>query len=169
MRSSSTPWAFVLVIAAAAGFVWLTGQRMPPLVAAHFGVTGAANGYMARPSYLKFMMVFVVLLPLALTVAMGWALRIPGARINLPDRDYWLAPERRTATIAVLLQYMRVFGTALVVFLCYVHWLVVQANDVQPPALDNRWMVGGLLIFLALVIGWTVALRRRFRREESVS
>jgi hypothetical protein len=45
-----------------------------------------------------------------------------------------------------------------------VHWLVVQANTVAPPVLDNTRFLGGLGLFAAATVAWIVALRRSVRR-----
>lgn len=152
-----------LTTALAALYIWTSGQGLPELVASHFGPSGAANGFMPRGYYLGIMMVIVVLLPLLLTVVMGPLLRMPNARINLPDRGYWLAPDRRDATIEVLLGYMRIFAGSLVLFLCYVHGLVVRANQAAPAMLNNTLMVRALGVFFFFAIIWIVLLRRRFR------
>jgi uncharacterized membrane protein len=164
LKSSPTAWPYLLLASAAAAFVWVTGRSLPAFSAVHFGASGVANGYMQRASYLQIMLLFVVLLPLAMNLVMSRSLRGAQARINLPDRDYWLAPERREATIASLLRRMQVFGALLIVFLCHVHWLVVQANRAAPPVLDSTRFVGGLAVFTVATVIWLVALRRSFRR-----
>ena len=58
---------------------------------------------------------------------------------------------------------MQFFGGLLAVFLCYVHWQVVQANTRTPPALDNTRFSMGLATFMASLIVWIVILRRDFR------
>jgi hypothetical protein len=152
-----------LVTALAALYVWTSGSALPAIVASHFGSSGAANGFMPKRGYLGVMLLIVVLVPLLMTLGMGHALRRPGARINLPNGDYWLAPERRAATIEVLLGYLRGFACALVLFLSYVHGLVVSANQAVPPRLDSTQMLRALGAFLIFVIAWLVLMLRRFR------
>jgi len=160
---SLTGMVLGLITALAALYVWTSGSALPELVAAHFGFSGMANGFMPRRDYLAFMMFVVVVLPLLMTAGMGPLLRMPGARINMPNRDYWLAPERRESTIALLLGQLRLLAIALVLFLSHVHGLVVSANRVVPPMLDNLRMVRALAVFLLFVIVWMVLLFRRFR------
>ena len=154
----------LILIGLAAGFIWHTGRSLPQSVASHFDFSGAPNGFTSRLFYVRSMLAFAVVVPLLLNFAMSRLLRIPNARINMPNRDYWLAPERRASTIALLLQLMNVFAALLVIFLCYVHWCVVRANLAQPPALHNTWFLSGFGVFMFSVIAWMVALRRRFRR-----
>ena len=64
---------------------------------------------------------------------------------------------------------MKFFGVMLAAFLCVVHALVVSANSVLPPALDNVRFGAGLGAYLLTLVVWIVALRRRFRRAGPVA
>ena len=151
-----------VVLGAAASFVWISGQSLPAVVASHFGFSGAADGTTSRQGYVVFMAIFVVALPLAM-VGVAHLFGRPGLPMNLPNVDYWLAPRRRARTVDILRCRMLVFAAGLCLYLCYVHWLVVRANTVQPAHLSNVAMYGGLAVFLLIVVGWVVALHRRFR------
>lgn len=155
---------FLILLAVAAAFVWLTARFLPDVVASHFNAAGVANGFMPRAFYVRFMLFFVVVLPLAVVFLPSLAMSSPKARINLPNREYWLAPERRAETVACLQRYSARFGSLLVVFLCYVHWLVLRANANVPPNLSASWFIGGLMFFVASMVVWTVALVGRFRK-----
>ena len=163
MKNSTAETVYLLMLAGAALFVVRTGGTLPDVVATHFGPSGAAIGFMPRTLYVRFMLIFVVLLPLALTFLVSRVLRLPSTRINIPHREYWLAPERRADTVGLLQRHMRFFGVLLAVFLCYVHWQVVQANRLSPPALDNTRFAYGLAFFMVAFISWIVVLRRNFR------
>jgi len=154
----------LLVLAVCAGvYVWVSSAAMPGMVASHFGPSGVANGFMARASYVRFMLVLIVALPVTLGVLPGLLLGIPGVRVNLPNRDYWLAPPRRAATIAALQRQMAGFALLLLCFLTYVHWLTVRANQTTPPALPSDWFTYGLIISTAAMALWAGALLVRFR------
>jgi uncharacterized membrane protein len=163
MRKSAAGIAFYLVLAAAAVFVIRTGNALPDVVATHFGPSGEANGLMARAFFVRFMLIFVVVLPLTLSFLIGRLLKLPDTRINIPHREYWLAPERRADTVGRLQRHMQFFGALLAVFLCYVFWQVVQANSHSPPVLDNVRFSTGLATFMAALVTWIVILRRDFR------
>jgi uncharacterized membrane protein len=69
--------------------------QLPPRVASHFNARGQPDGYMPREAFVTDLALlgggFIVLL--LLTPAL---LRLlPDRLINMPHRDYWLAPERR--------------------------------------------------------------------------
>jgi uncharacterized membrane protein len=147
----------------AAVFVVMTSRTLPPKVASHFGPGGTANGYMWLRTYVYFMLAFVVLLPLFLNLIASAVARLPVTMINIPNRDYWLAPERRGLVVDRLRRQMQMFSAMLVVFLCFVHWEVVRANRLVPPMLDNHRFMLGMGLFMAALIVWIVSLRRQFR------
>jgi hypothetical protein len=165
MQRGQTPLLFLLFLACAAAFVWLTSQSLPDVVASHFGAAGAADGFMTRDFYLRFMLAFAVGLPLLIFVVPYFALGRSGARINLPNREYWLAPERRAETVAFLRAHAVGFAVTLAVFLCYVHWLVVRANAVQPPHLSAPALIAGLAVFLLAMLVGAWRLFGRFRNR----
>lgn len=149
----------------AAVFVLVTSRQLPAVVAAHFSGNGVADGFMPLPMYVALMLTLAVGLPVALVTSVR---RLLGSRfppINIPHREYWLAPERRAETVHDLGARLTWFGGFLLVFLCYVHGLVVLANLAQPPSLPGPLLIGGLVVFAAVVLAWVIALRRRFRRE----
>lgn len=165
MANTKSPLLFLLFIACAAVFVWHTSQELPPLVASHFGASGDANGFMPRDFYIRFMLAFVLGLPTLMTFVTWRALGGSKARINIPNRDYWLAPERRAETIAFLRAGLLWFGVLLLTFLCFAHWLVVLANQAQPAHLDATWFLGGLGVFAVALLVWLIMLMSHFRQR----
>jgi len=154
----------LLVLVVAAGFVWLTSGDLPPVVASHFGSGGGANGFMGKGTYTAFMLAVVIAVP-ALIGFSGQLVRVlPLQLINLPNKQYWLAPQRRAATLESLSSLSVPFAFALVVFLCFVHWLVVQANAVQPARLPEGSLFVGLAVFGVATVLWLIVLFRRFGR-----
>jgi len=155
---------FLLVLIAAGAFVWLSSGALPSVVASHFGSGGLANGFMGRGSYTALMLALVVVVP-ALVASSALLVRVlPPQLVNLPNKRYWLSPERRATSLEALASLSLRFAATLAVFLCFVHWLVVRANSVQPPRLQEPWLYGGLAVFGAATVVWIVTLFRRFGR-----
>src|SRR5689334_11841268 len=146
MKTRSAVMSIVLALSAGA-FVWVTSLRLPAVVASHFDGSGMANGFMSRSLYVWFMLAFTVGLPLLLAFLPSLFFERPSLRFNLPHRDYWLAPERRAETVAFLCQHNARFAMLLMLFLCYVHWLVVRANGATPPRLFAPPFIAGLALF----------------------
>jgi hypothetical protein len=154
---------FYVILAGALVFLYITGKSMPQMVASRFDAAGMATGHMPRATYLIVMLIVVLLSPIFLVIMPRIALRNPHARINVPHRDYWLAPERRAQTVEIISQHTTRFAGVLVVFLCYAHWLVVHANSSSPPTLSSAWLLAGLVVFMGLTVRWAFQLMGRFR------
>jgi hypothetical protein len=163
MQNGKGSLIFALFVACAVAFVWHTSNGLPVLVASHFGASGMANGFMPHKFYIFFMIGFIIGLPSLMVFITVYVLGSSKARINIPNRDYWLAPERYTETIAFLRACLIWFGVLLVTFLCYVHWIVVVANSVQPAHLSVPRLFGGLFAFFVALLLWLKLLLGHFR------
>ncbi len=155
---------FALFVGCGVAFVGFTSLRLPDLVASHFGSAGLADGFMPHDFYVCFMLAFVIGLPVLLVFLTSLAIANPRSRIKVPNGDFWLAQERRAETVVFLRIGVLWFGVMLVLFLCYAHWLVVLANEANPARLSESWFIGGLLVFVAVMLVWLVVLLGHFRR-----
>jgi len=50
--------------------------------------------------------------------------------------------------------------------MCFMHWLVLDANRRRPPLLSNQAVFLGLLALLGCMIAWIGTLMIAFRRPE---
>jgi hypothetical protein len=144
-------------------FVSHTAARLPPLVASHFDAGGFPNAFMTRGGYTRFMLSLGIGLPVAV-VALLTLVYSRASDFKLPNRDYWLAPQRIDRTRGLLVVHGVWFGSLLVTMTCFVHWLELDAHRRVPPQLSNPWLEGGLLIFFLITVGWIIALLIAFRR-----
>jgi len=156
-----------LVLVAYAVYVVETIAGLPDCVATHFGASGAANGWMSRDAYRTFMLIsgpVTAFFPLLVGLAMRSA---PARFINLPHRDYWLAPERRDATFAWLRGHMSWLCILLLLFVSVIHWTVVVANRRTPPWLDPRGAVGIVVVLMAAMLVWIGVMLVHFSRKRT--
>jgi hypothetical protein len=162
-RIEPTIVGLCIFLVGAAVFVLITGNRLPPLVASNFGADGAANAFMSRAMYLTFMLVGTVAIPVLIVFPQRMARTIPPRFINVPNRDYWVAPERIDATLGYLRDHAVWFVVLFVAFLGFVHWEVVQANLRHPAILAVRPFATGLILYVAGMLLWIYRLIARFR------
>ncbi len=155
---------FLALLVLAGAFVKSTSAGLPAVVASHFGPGGAANGFMGKGTYEVFMLALVVGVPALVAFSPRLLRNMPPKLVNLPHRQYWLAPERRAATLKSLSSLTLWFAMALAVFLSFCHWLVVCAHATQPPELPGIWFFAGLGLFSAFTLSWVLVLFRRFGR-----
>ena len=157
------PWIlFGLLLLFAIGYVLRTVPHLPPLVASHFNGAGYPNAYMTRDFYTKFTLAFGVGLPAAI-VALLSLVYSRTRDVRLPNRDYWLAPERIAQTRSALVSFGAWLGSLMVAMVCYVHWLILVAHRSVPPHFSKSLLLGGLLAFSLITGGLLVALLYAFR------
>lgn len=154
---------FALCLAVAATYIVATTGALPDHVASHFGPGNAANGFMTRDGYLVFMLFFALVLPVFLAVMIGLLPRMRPQSINLPNRDHWLSPQRREATLSALSSQGAWLGSIVALFIAALHYVLLVANASSPPRLPAD-LFGALVIGFVIVIAlWVGALYLRFR------
>lgn len=156
-------WLIFAVLLGVA-FVVTSGSNLPEMTASHFGDDGFANDFMSRGSYIAVMAGLTGVIPLIVAGSFLLAVKMFPSGINLPNREHWLAPERQAQTLSWLSSYMQLFAGALVILLCFMHWLVVQANASQPPRMAQSFFMTGLTVFFVFLCVWLTWLVLRFRR-----
>lgn len=152
------------VVLCGLGYIAVTAGQLPAVVATHFGGGGAANGWMSRDGYVVFQLLLMLLLPLTLYGGTAWLPRRFERFVNIPHRDYWLAPPQREATIA----WLRAFGAGIAiaagVFVIGLHALILAANANAPARLDEPTFIALLVVFVTSILGAVIGLQIKFRR-----
>jgi uncharacterized membrane protein len=156
--------ALLAVVVAAAAFIVTTASALPDCVATHFGASNLPNGWMTRTGYVVFMLAFASGMPLVLAAAVGLLPRLAPHAVNLPNREYWLAPTRREASLRYLEEHGCRLGVLFTGTIALVHVAILRAHETDPPVLP-------MAIFLPVLLGtlvgtgiWALTLFRRFRR-----
>jgi uncharacterized membrane protein len=165
MPKTLSRWIFLTLVLLGAAYVWFTADSLPQRVASHFDAIGNPNGYMTHSGYRLFILAFTAGFPLLVVTMLGRLYRSSAARMNIPNRDYWLAPERAASTIAFLTAHAQWLGSILVVLFCAMHHLLLQANSVQPPHLPGEGLTVLMLVPVVGVGGWIVTLMGKLRRK----
>jgi hypothetical protein len=161
------PWiAFALALLFAILYFSNTVSSLPPMVASHFDGAGFPTAHMTHAFYAKFVFGMGIGFPIAM-VALLSVVYSNANDMKLPNRDYWLAPERIAQTRALLVAHGVWFGCLMVAMVCYMHWLVMTAHRSVPPRLSNQMVMGGLLVFMGIALCWVIALLRAFRLPRS--
>jgi uncharacterized membrane protein len=135
--------------------------QLPDRVASHFGPSGEADGWMSKSAFAAFY-IGVMLFQATVFGGIGALLRrTPNDLINLPNKEYWLAPERREETLRGIAESLSSFGVATMVLLIAVMHTVILANISGTFRLGNVvWYY--FVAYFAYTIVWTVNLIRRY-------
>lgn len=155
-------WILWLPVAVFGAMYLVFGPDLPDPMASHFNLAGEPDATQSKTMFFALGL-GAHLLILGIFGGVGWLVeRLPARMINLPNREYWLAPERRGVAIARFSRGMGVFGLVTLLFLNAVFYLVIRTNlDRQP--LDGL-VLGALLgVLVAAVVGLVIWLLVAFK------
>jgi len=156
---------FAALLLGAGAYIVGTADALPAVIATQFGIGGGPVSWMSRDGYLIFMMCFAVGLPLLIVAIIAWLLRRFPDRVNIPNRNHWLAPERRDASLAFLHALFLAIACLIVAFMAGLHWLVLRSNGSGPPQLDYGLLLTLAGVFLVAEGLCMLAMVRRFGRR----
>lgn len=158
-------WAILLVTLSLGLIAGVAGSAawLPERVATHFSGSGQPDGWMTRSGYLWFITAFNMGIT-AFMVIIFYVIRfMPASLINMPNKAYWLSPERRPYTNEVLLLQGLILSCLMVLFFAGLHVLTVVANQNVPVRLSGTGM-GVLTVCFFVGLGfWLLTFWRSFR------
>ena len=162
MKGTRLLFAFALLIAAYEIVYFY--PIMPSPMAVHFNAAGVADGW--GPKHYFFVTIGAVI-ALLTTMFAGISLLIrvlPDSLINLPNKDYWFAPERRVQTLQRLTGQLLFIGTITLLLLDGVLYLSCMANIPPASSMPADILWGMLGSFFTVNIIWTIIMIRSYRR-----
>jgi uncharacterized membrane protein len=135
--------------------------ELPARVASHFDANGNPNGWAPKEGFLILTFMIVGIPAVILFAGPNLAKIKRPERINLPNKDYWLAPEHAEET-------QRFFRTQMSWFACGVLFVLLygtsQAMNANLPGahFDSTKMFRVISAFVAFAILWTILTIRHF-------
>jgi uncharacterized membrane protein len=162
MNAPRSLFLIILLFALADGLYFF--PRLPGRMASHFGASRAPNGWMTKP---QFFLIGVAAIGLAAFVGFAVPRRLAAtdaSKLNLPNKDYWLAPERRAETLASLGAFFAWYGCGILLLETIVMHLAMDANLHTPqqfPAAAGLALAAG---FGGFSVVWLLSMMLRFRR-----
>jgi uncharacterized protein DUF1648 len=137
---------------------------LPDCMASHFSGSGNANGWMTKPQF--FVTYAVAILP-ALVLEFWMPRRIAGKpdnRLRLPNKEFWLAPDRRAETFAYFERFFAWYGCAFLLLEVFSMGLATRANFQSPPQLPTGPIVFAIVAFVLFNIICITGMLRRFSK-----
>ena len=143
--------------------------RLPEHMASHFGGSGDPNGWSGKTAFFGLDAGILVMVFLLFHALPGLLSRFPDAMINLPNREYWLAPERRAATLSRIKDHLVSLGNGIIIFLTATLQLVIRANLTEDRHLNSKVLWILLAVFAVFTIVWSIRFVRMFRMQAGQS
>jgi uncharacterized membrane protein len=157
---------FVAIVLAAIAQCIHDFPLLPDRLASHFATSGIPNGWMTKS---QFFITYAVLLVPALVVEFWVSRRIankPDSRLNLPNKEYWLAPERRAETFAYFDSFFAWYGCAFLFVEVFAMGLAMRANFDSPPQLPTGPIVSVIAGFVLFNVAAVIAMFHRFSKPQ---
>jgi uncharacterized membrane protein len=137
--------------------------NLPEKMASHFNFAGEPDGWMSKQSYFLFLGGILGLIVLEFTF-LPWLIgKMPKRLINMPNKEFWFAEERRAETLDIIRHFFEWFSAALLALFIGIDQLVIRANLTGENLSSNSWLILGA--FIVFVIVWLIKFYRRFRME----
>ena len=139
--------------------------QLPERMAVHFGPSGKANSFMNKVN--SFWLDIGILFFLSLLM---WSLsviiyKVKDIWLNLPNKDYWLAPQRRKDTLDYLSTSILNIGIATNIFIILLFYEVILANLSGSSRLNPAfWLV--FLLYLLGIFWFTFSFVKKFSKRE---
>jgi uncharacterized membrane protein len=164
MRFSQVLTVLLLVLAFLQ-YTWFAPQ-LPEQIASHFDAAGRADGWSSKGDFFALNLAFVVGMALLFLGLTAWLAKIPNEWISLPHKDYWLAPERRAATLETLQQQMEWLAAATMALMVSITQLTIQVNLAGGGAWpqDIFWLLFGG--YMVCFIAWLITLLRKWYAKQ---
>ena len=154
---------FVLIALATAQTVYYY-PLMPEVVASHFDGLGAANGWSSRNGFFSLYSAMLALLVFVFIYIPRWSEKRTSFGMKIPNRKYWLAPERLEQTRKFFRRQMLIMGVVHLSLAIFSVQLVIMANFDQVPLLHQSiaWALG---FYFVILIGWLIHFFLHFRKS----
>lgn len=156
------PWLLALVLAAALVQAARHHATLPEQVATHFNARGEPDDWMSRDAHAAFQAGLALFIAAVFAGLGRFIDRLPARFINVPHRDYWFAPARRTASLRAVAGLLNVIGCATLGFFMFVFHHVHRAN-LSGGRLELELMpliIGQFLLIMGLVVAFLFRFRR---------
>jgi uncharacterized membrane protein len=139
---------------------------LPPVMASHFGANGQPDAWTSRAAFFGLFCGTMGLTLLALLTAPLWLRWMPVRLVNMPNREHWLAPERKAHTLRRLGGWMNWMSFLTAALALVVLELTLQAN-IHRRALANGPFLFAVAIYVLGTVALVVGIYRSFRLPKS--
>ena len=163
------PWILLAALVAAMVFqVVRYYPDVPDSMAAHFSLTGEADGWTSKRQFflLYVGLSAITILILSLTPLLLHTLSSPERFIHVPHPEHWFAPRNRAATLARIHEFCAWTANLTMIFFLATLQLLIEANLDGRASLDARFLLilVGYFGSIFLMAAW---LYRSFRRPST--
>jgi hypothetical protein len=140
------------------------------LLAAHAGTYGLAfrrcgesNGWSSRGAFFCLYAGLTIVIIFKFRILPSLLHQFPDLLINVPNREYWLASERRQEAFSLITDCLLLYGNGTLIFIVAIVQLVFQANlkDMLRMSAEAMWCL--VIIYVVFTLVCTININHRFK------
>jgi uncharacterized membrane protein len=138
--------------------------QLPKIIASHFDGAGNPNGWSTKSAFFMIYWGIIALATVIFLVMPRFIAWLPNSLINLPNKDYWLAMERRENTMSFIADQVAWFGIATLILAIFVIEVVIRANlpNTRYFSTTAVWIL--LATYGIFVLIWIIRFISRFSK-----
>lgn len=142
--------------------------ELPDRLATSFDFSGRPRDAMGRAGFTGFALGMLAGMTILFGGLATWLPSVPAAWVNLPDKEHWLAPERRAHTLARLSLFLDVMGIAMGTMLAALFIALGENAIAGRDEFSPVWLAlpAVLVVLAAVAVAWLDAPFRARRREQ---
>lgn len=144
----------------------LTLETLPDPFVTHFNSANEADRWMTHTQYWLTQALISIGTPAIIVVLLSFSTRLPSYLINLPNKDYWLHPDRQAQTQQKTVTLAWWMACILIAFAIGIHYNLVLANQSAPPALNGKVLAATIGGFALALVLWLKQLKHMFAVPE---
>ena len=154
---------FLGAVVVDAAIIGYASFELPERVAAHFNTFGEPDRWMGRRGFLVLQVVLVALIS-GVFLGLSWLMaKLPPDMINVPNKAFWLAGERRNSVIAFTSEYLLLLGVATVLFFAALLLGSVQIHREPEAVRLGAWFHVPFWVYSGFLVASMVWFVTRFR------
>jgi len=153
-----------VVALAIAQMLYFNSRIDKAIAAAHFAPGDPSGWHTKVPFFVLYLLVAALGLWLAFGLSFVFA-RLPAHVINLPNREYWLAPARRDQTVRQIADYFAWIGSATVLLVLVELQILLTTSLSLNPHVQPLVVVVPVVVYLPLVVWMFARFNHSFSRQ----
>lgn len=157
------PVAYIVLYLLAAFEIIHSYELLPAQVATHFTMQGNADRWMPQAAFIRFHFGFIFFISAIFWMTGFLVGRLPARYLSIPNREYWLAPQRLEDTRKKLGNLIAAMGLVAGFGVMVIDGIIIEVNTEPGTSMDATDFTPVIIGMSAAVAVLIVAGARSFR------
>jgi len=139
---------------------------LPERIASHFNISGEADGWMSKESFLVLMIVIFIFVNGSL-LGITFLIKYSNDFINLPNKEYYLNPVRKETTLKTINNFLMIINNLTITLMILINYLVINSNIGKSDKLSSSFIYI-IAVYLLTIIIVVIKMYSYFKKPVNV-